>query len=332
MATFTFGYATLIYPNGLGDGTDTSWTVGGSTYTGTYSFTESDGVLTVGSGGLQNYHNENDAVDSYTPADLPPSGNSFGLHIYDGYYDDGAGTTGIIILDDAYGVHYLYTNQDPGFTGGESITSSLVNYCFLEGTMIAAPAGEIAVEELNIGDLVLTADGSVVAVKWIGRQHRYNIGSISAKYAPVRISAGALGNGLPKSDLCVTADHGLIVDGLLINASALVNGTSIRYVPMSEMPESYTYYHIETHSHDVVLANGAPAETFIDYESRRDFSNYAEYVALYGDEPVIAELPMPRISSRRQLPADLRARFGIGGFGEDVTAQALAFLAEKRVA
>ena len=95
---------------------------------------------------------------------------------------------------------------------------------------------------------------------------------------PVRIRAGALGNGLPHSDLTVTADHGMVIDGLIINASALINGTTIDWVPMDELPDRVTYYHVETEDHDVILANGAPAETFVDAVTRSHFDNHQEYL------------------------------------------------------
>jgi hypothetical protein len=180
-------------------------------------------------------------------------------------------------------------------------------YCFAPGTGIATPSGEVAVERLAIGDPILTADGREVPVRWIGRQ------SVSTMFAgerarPVRIAAGALGDGLPHYDLTVTADHGMILDGLVINAGALVNGSTITLVPLAELPARVTYYHVETEDHDVILANGAAAETFIDYAGRAAFDNHAEYLALYGAEPMIAELPLPRISAARQLPAAIRAR------------------------
>ncbi|TBX27786.1 Hint domain-containing protein, partial [Nioella sediminis] len=93
---------------------------------------------------------------------------------------------------------------------------------------------------------------------------------------------GSLGNGLPHTDLMVTADHGMLVDGVVCHAGALVNDTTITRVPLSEMGETYTVYHIETEEHEIILANGAPAETFIDNVSRRVFDNYSEFDALYG--------------------------------------------------
>ena len=179
--------------------------------------------------------------------------------------------------------------------------------CFLAGSTIATPGGSSAVEDLRIGQPILTADGRVVPVRWIGRQiiHRSFSGS---KAQPVRLRAGALGDGLPHSDLTVTADHGMILDGLVINASALVNGDSIGFVPQAELPEQFTVYHVETDAHDVILANGAPSETFIDYRDRRAFDNFDEYLDLYGVERIIPEMARPRISSRRMLPQEIRNR------------------------
>ena len=128
---------------------------------------------------------------------------------------------------------------------------------------------------------------------------------------PVRITAGALGEGLPHTDLVVTADHGLVIEGRVVNASALVGAPGIAYVPSEEIGDRAVYYHIETEGHRVVLANGAPAETYVDYVGRRAFDNYAEFLALYGGEDTIAEMELPRISSLRQMPSSLRRRFGL---------------------
>ena len=105
----------------------------------------------------------------------------------------------------------------------------------------------------------------------------------------------------------------MIVDGLVINASTLVNGTTIDWVPLAELPDSFTVYHVETENHDVILANGAPVETFIDYVGRRAFDNHAEYLDLYGSERIIPEMAQPRISTARLLPDALKARLGIFG-------------------
>ena len=174
--------------------------------------------------------------------------------------------------------------------------------CFAPGTAIATPEGAVAVEALSIGDPVLTADGRTVPVKWVGRQTR---APLFQRIRMIRVAAGALADRLPLRDLVLTADHALLIDGLLINAGALVNGTTI--TELRDLPERVTVYHIETEAHDVILAEGTPAETFIDYAGRQAFDNYAEYVALYGADRAIAENPAPRISSARMLPAALCA-------------------------
>ncbi|WP_223248529.1 Hint domain-containing protein [Halomonas elongata] len=116
---------------------------------------------------------------------------------------------------------------------------------------------------------------------------------------------------LVNQDLILTANHGVIIDGLVINAGVLVNHDTIDYLPWGEMPAAITYYHIETDTHEVVIANGTEAETYIDYVDRQAFSNYSEYVALYGIETRIVEMPRHRISSRRLVPQYLRERLGI---------------------
>ena len=205
---------------------------------------------------------------------------------------------------------YLFANVEA--SDGQSITALDEPFavCFLEGTMIATPEGERTVESLAIGDVLLKADGSFVKVKWIGRQ-RLNRFFASDRLLPVRIAAGALGDGTPNRDLLVTADHGMVLDGLVVNASALVNGVTITYEPKSRLPSTITYYHIETEEHDVILANGAASETYIDYVGRSVFDNYAEYLELYGNDRSLAEMERPRVSAARLLPPAIRARLAV---------------------
>jgi len=201
--------------------------------------------------------------------------------------------------------------NDPGypatFADLPALTTTPLAVCFASGTSIATPDGERLVEDLRIGDAILSAERKAITVKWVRRQTVWTLFGPPERLLPVRVRAGALGDGLPERDLVLTADHALLIDGLLINAGALVNGGSIDYVPLSELGESYTVFHIETENHDVILAEGTPAETYIDYVGRQAFDNYAEYVALYGEEQTISEMPAPRISAARQLPTWLRA-------------------------
>ncbi len=215
--------------------------------------------------------------------------------------------------------------RDGNFPGPnyDQDTVNLVITCFAAGSQIATPLGETSVDALTIGDEIVTATGETVSVKWIGRQTVTQIFA-GPRMQPVRFRAGSLGQGLPHSDLTVTADHGMVVDGMVINASALVNGKTIDFVPAGELPDRVTYFHIETENHDVILANGAPAETFVDNVGRQVFDNFEEYVNLYGAERIIPEMNRPRISSRRLVPAGIKAQLGIEDLGTDAEIQLTA--------
>ena len=225
------------------------------------------------------------------------------------------------------GVYRTRVSGDWGEGASDADNLNLIIICFMPGTMIATPAGETAVEALAIGDMIKTADGREVAVKWVGRKTMKASVFLDQTMLPVCISAGALGKGLPHQDLYLSANHAMVMDGMLVNAGAMVNGDTIRFVKLSDMPATFTYYHVETEAHDEILANGAPAETFVDYVTRKGFDNYDEYVALYGSDRIIPEMKRLRVSSRRQLPQALRERLGVASFTDSVDADLQKLLA-----
>jgi hypothetical protein len=154
--------------------------------------------------------------------------------------------------------------------------------CFAAGTRILTPNGQKPVEELHAGDSVLTVrDGAERKIIWAG--HRTVDLATHAnpdKVRPVVIAAGAFGEGLPERDLKLSPDHALYLDGHLIEAKTLVNGATVirdfstRYV---------TYHHIELARHDVVLAEGLAAETYLDSGNRRNFETDAGPIVLHPD-------------------------------------------------
>ena len=222
----------------------------------------------------------------------------------------GFASNGDPVLQIVGGLTFYYLVSDLDSWEGQPLgfsRSGAYTYCFLPGSQIATPAGEVSVERLTIGDPVLTVDGRCVAVKWVGRQTVSTRFGPAERLMPVRFAAGALGQGLPHADLTVTADHGMLVEGVICHAGALVNGGTITRVPLAQMGKTYTVYHVETENHEIILANGAPAETFIDNAGRRAFDNYAEFEALYGEVPEMQELPYPRAMSARQVPDRIRA-------------------------
>jgi hypothetical protein len=217
----------------------------------------------------------------------------------------GHASGGIVVLRD--GNYFLYSNSEKVVLSTFTVSVTPFPVCFLEGTTIATPDGDRAVETLVIGDLVTTADGTTRPVRWIGRQTVVAVFADPLHAYPIRFARGALGDGLPVRDLFVSPDHALLVDGVLVQASALVNGTSVTRAP-APAPR-FVYVHIELADHALVLAEGVPAETFVDHVTRRRFDNFAEFEALYGAETAgIAEIELPRIKSARQLPRATRDR------------------------
>ena len=174
-----------------------------------------------------------------------------------------------------YGSVVWKTSPDSGAGTDVSVAP-----CYCRGTLILAERGEVAVEDLAIGDLVATRSG-LRPVKWIGRRG-YDGRFIRGQRTilPIVVSAGALAHGVPARDLWVSPEHALYLDGALVPARLLVNGLTVAQV---EAVEHLEYFHIELDSHDVILAEGTPAETYIECDNRLTFHNAAEYAALYPD-------------------------------------------------
>ncbi len=236
------------------------------------------------------------------------------------------------ILIDVGGVYYVATLSDTGATyhggsatGTATTGNSTLTYqpqvgwnlqtttgtpaCFMAGTAVRTPEGEVAVETLKIGDLVTLTDGRTAPISWIG------INTVATRFAdplralPIRIKQNALGENLPARDLLLSLDHALFLDGILVQAGALINGSTI--IRETNVPAIFPYYHVEVADHALIFAENVPAETFVDNISRMAFDNWEEHRALYGDDCEVTEMAYPRAKSVRQLPAALCARLGI---------------------
>jgi len=174
-----------------------------------------------------------------------------------------------------------YTSASYALTSdgsGHALVS--VAICYLEGTQILTPTGEVKVETLKSGDTVVTRFGGLQKIRWIGRQSfRGEALKGDWKNSPVHIRAGALGDNTPSRDLYVSPGHSMLVDGTLLLAKNLVNGITIT---QGWTPEQVEYYQLDLGSHDCVLAEGAWSETFADGGTLRDeFHNAADFVARY---------------------------------------------------
>ncbi len=148
--------------------------------------------------------------------------------------------------------------------------------CYATGTRLLTRRGEVAVEDLAVGDeaLALLGQGSgapgFAPVRWIGHRAVETRAHPRPELVwPVRIRADAFGPGRPHRDLVVSPGHALFVDGVLLQAARLVNGSSI----VQERAERVTYWHVELERHDVLLAEGLPAESYLDVGNRDAFDD-----------------------------------------------------------
>ena len=153
--------------------------------------------------------------------------------------------------------------------------------CYCRGTRIATERGEVAVEDLVIGDMLLTASGALRPIRWIGRRsYSGQFAATNRAVMPVMFLAGSLDDAIPARDLMVSPLHAMYLQGVLVPAEALVNTVSILRM---EGVDRVDYFHIELQTHDVIIAEGALSETFVDDGSRGMFHNAAEYRVLYPE-------------------------------------------------
>jgi hypothetical protein len=126
-------------------------------------------------------------------------------------------------------------------------------------------------------------------VKWIGRQKYEKASPVwHWSVAPIRVAAFALSDQYPRRDLFLSPHHSLFIDGLLIPVQWLVNGKTITLADMDDR-DSIEYFHIELETHEVVFAEGTPAETLLVTNGREHFGNFIQYEELYGagDQPAM---------------------------------------------
>jgi hypothetical protein len=159
---------------------------------------------------------------------------------------------------------------------------TMIAACYLKGTLILTDAGERPVEELAIGDRLVTLSGDTKRIKWIGRrsyQGRFIAGNRDV--LPIRFTANSLADGVPSCNLEVSPNHAIYIDGALVPAKRLVNGATIYQLNVADSVE---YFHIELPTHNVIFAGGTPAESFVDCDSRGIFHNASEFSRLYPDD------------------------------------------------
>jgi hypothetical protein len=168
------------------------------------------------------------------------------------------------------------TNPVSGLIVTTGTSEFTVTVCYVTGTRIKTLRGDVAVEALAVGDLAVTASGEARPIVWIGRKR---VDRPAREAWPVRVTAGAFGENQPSRDLFLSPGHAVCIDVIgevFVPVSELINGVTIAQVEVAEV----TYWHVELESHDVLLAEGLPAESYMDAGNRaffgREFGRLAQ--------------------------------------------------------
>jgi len=192
-------------------------------------------------------------------------GNGVQVELYLGSAD-----TNLLYLTDgtAGGTHQIDNYYIDNNSVGAGLGASPI--CFLPGTRIATPNGEVQIQDLAVGDLVTVVSGEARTVRWIGHGKVLATRGRRSPATPVIVRKGAFADNVPNADLRVTKAHAFLIDGVLIPAEYLVNHRSILW---DDWTQEVALYHVELDTHDAIFANGAPAETYRDDGNRWLFQN-----------------------------------------------------------
>ncbi|MCQ0990649.1 Hint domain-containing protein, partial [Jiella marina] len=111
----------------------------------------------------------------------------------------------------AYGRFYVF-QYAPNYQDGDSFNtvSSSFTICFASGTAIATTHGPVAIDDLKVGDVAVTASGATRDIIWIGRR-TLDCSGENAHMAPVRVKANAFGAGVPERDVLMSPGHPVMV-------------------------------------------------------------------------------------------------------------------------
>lgn len=168
-----------------------------------------------------------------------------------------------------YTVRFTEVGNDNSF--GALVDNIAMLVCFAGPTLIETPTGPKPAMDIKPGDLVVTERGPM-PVKWVGRRHVTAAQMAeNTNYRPVKISAGALGQGLPLADLWVSRQHRMLVSSpicqrmfgqtdILVSALKL---TALPGIHIDEEIAQITYVHLLFDQHEVVFAEGAPSESLL---------------------------------------------------------------------
>jgi autotransporter passenger strand-loop-strand repeat protein len=213
------------------------------------------------------------------------------------------GLAEIILSSDPVSVAYDATTPVATLAGGQTLSfdaatapsglqydrgTGTITACFAEGTRIATVHGLIAVERLQVGMRPARARGGTAPVVRLGHR-RIDCPRHPRPWdvLPVRVLAGAFADSVPVHDLLLSPDHAVLISGAVIPIRCPLNGATVR----RQYADKVTYWHVELPRHGVLLADGLPAESFLDTGNGGVFADLAS-------DSSATLLPIPAGSTR----------------------------------
>ena len=178
--------------------------------------------------------------------------------------------------------------------------------CFLKGTTIETAEGDRKIENLAVGDLVPTVFGGICPIQWIGyySYKKSNNATWVKDVLPVRVARSTLGPNMPRTDLYITKNHALLIDGVLVTVGSLINGMTITLDDARENNE-LEFFHIKLARHNVIYAEGTPCETARNVDERA--VNFAEYLRRYGPR-TLQEAPCAPVFNFNRARSQIKSR------------------------
>lgn len=164
----------------------------------------------------------------------------------------------------------LNTSDAAGLNRGASNVQNATIVCFALGTLIATQCGEVSVETLKVGDMVMTLDHGLQPIRWI-HFHECPLDGVERSAKPMLIAAGSIRQGVPSRDLIVSPNHRILVGGAgqlamdfddeaLVAAKALTSLSGVRHMAGKR---HITWVHFACDRHEVVIANGCLTESLL---------------------------------------------------------------------
>jgi hypothetical protein len=159
------------------------------------------------------------------------------------------------------------------------------HHCFGRGTLVLTAHGEVPIEDLPIGELVMTTNGAL-PVRWVGRRtiRRNASASWHPSVMPIKVSRSAIADRTPQRDLYLSQGHSLLIDGCLIPVKHLINESSITFDEDAKASQAIEYFCVVLDTHQVIFAEGMAAESFRYEGGQIAWDNLEDYEVHYGRE------------------------------------------------